>query len=434
MAPRHACRADSIERILPQDCAHVGGAIEHGSVQGGIVLRVLSLVGDPRSASARIDSYDSVPVVAHPEAHIRARRGRGPPGPARDPYVHDASRRTGDRAQSDERDRRPHGKGRSGHEARGHAIAASPRRGRDLVRASPIFSDQKDHELGANFTRSSWRGTPSLEGSRGWLGVDTTREPLSGDDGHASRGRDAGPRRLRGRRHRPQGHDLAAVRSPLAQRLQRGLAVSAARGCGAGVGRQEAERLAVEVPATGVQNPEENGEREDPVRCRGHARGSRRRVVDRYVGARCTVSRLSPAIPHRKARPRRGPAGCSRLGAGSSIGVDVACAFAAIAARRSGASSMTKTKSKKDKNAGPAGKIARKTLGLVVRVGDALEAAVAAASPAPVAPSTASSGPAASRPSAASPPPAASLAPASPSGPPGARPTENAAAHRVTSR
>ena len=91
---------------------------------------------------------------------------------------------------------------------------------------------------------------------------------------------------------------------------------------------------------------------------------------------------------------------------------------------------MTKTKSKKDKNAGPAAKIARKTLGLVVRVGDALEAAVAAASPAPVAPSTASSGPAASRPPAASPPPAASLAPASPSGPPGARPTENADARQ----
>ena len=35
---------------------------------------------------------------------------------------------------------------------------------------------------------------------------------------------------------------------------------------------------------------------------------------------------------------------------------------------------MAKTKSKKDKNASAVKKIARKTLGLVVRVGDALEA------------------------------------------------------------
>jgi hypothetical protein len=46
------------------------------------------------------------------------------------------------------------------------------------------------------------------------------------------------------------------------------------------------------------------------------------------------------------------------------------------------------SKRKKDKNASAAAKIARKTLGLVVRVGDALEAAVAAASPAPTAAST----------------------------------------------
>jgi hypothetical protein len=95
---------------------------------------------------------------------------------------------------------------------------------------------------------------------------------------------------------------------------------------------------------------------------------------------------------------------------------------------------MAKTKSKKDKKAGPAAKIARKTLGLVVRVGDALEAAVAAASPAPVAPSTSPSVPAASLPPAAasapaaSPPPTVSLAPPmSPSRPPEARAIENAA-------
>jgi hypothetical protein len=70
---------------------------------------------------------------------------------------------------------------------------------------------------------------------------------------------------------------------------------------------------------------------------------------------------------------------------------------------------MTKTKSKKDKNASAAGKIARKTLGLVVRVGDALEAAVAAASPAPVAPSTSTSNGAGV--AGASPAPAASPAP-----------------------
>jgi len=58
---------------------------------------------------------------------------------------------------------------------------------------------------------------------------------------------------------------LAAVGVVLAHRARRALAVRIPGGLGAGVGRQKAEPLAVEVPATRLHDAEENGEREDHV-------------------------------------------------------------------------------------------------------------------------------------------------------------------------
>jgi hypothetical protein len=78
--------------------------------------------------------------------------------------------------------------------------------------------------------------------------------------------------------------------------------------------------------------------------------------------------------------------------------------------------SMPMTKRKKDKKANPVAKMARKTLGLVARVGDALEAAAAAATP-PAAPSTSpplatvSATPPATPPSVAAAPPSVAATP-----------------------
>jgi hypothetical protein len=204
--------------------------------------------------------------------------------------------------------------------ARARAVRRGARETRDrgfttsrssFGRASPMVSDQKDHELRADVARGSWRGPPPLvERSidpSGRRSVDPACEPESGDNGHAARGRDTGPRRLLRLRHCRQGHDLAAVRMVLAQHPQRALAAAVFRGFGARVERQEAERLAVEVPAARLHDPKKNGEREDQAGRRRyrapHAPAIRRSVLRSEAHA---LRELSLAIIRRKTAQSQG--------------------------------------------------------------------------------------------------------------------------------
>ena len=63
---------------------------------------------------------------------------------------------------------------------------------------------------------------------------------------------------------------LAAVGPSLAERSQRVRAASVSGGFRARVGRREAERLAIEVPAARMQDSEENDEREEQTPRRGY--------------------------------------------------------------------------------------------------------------------------------------------------------------------
>src|SRR5579859_3174557 len=266
--------------------------------------RARGSVNAARSTSARIASYESFPVAAHPASRIRGALHHTPLHRASTLMTPSSARASAHRARTRDTIARVAG---------GERAARRTVRGRDLPWVSPPRSRQEDHLLRALSRGGSWGCAPPRQGER-CAGAQCdgrhVREHRGGNDGHEP-GRWHRRRSRRGPlRQRGEAHDLAAVGVPSACfALGARVPYVARGGRRARVGRHEPHRLAVEVAAVRVREAADERERSQQT-------GESDRESPRQP---CPDSRVPPHGSHREAfvrlprgretARRRGPRG-----------------------------------------------------------------------------------------------------------------------------